>query len=73
LTLSLTGTYFVQIKLYDGMLASYYNLTIVIASNTAPKFTANIPVNQTIKLNEIRSYLLPNYSDAEGNNITITL
>jgi hypothetical protein len=61
------------VLIYDGMLESYYNLTIVIAANKAPKFTATTPVNQTIKLNEIRGYLLPNYSDAEGNNITITL
>ena len=68
------GSHVVTIELFDNLpfQGTQYSFTVTII-NTPPIFTKQSLDDQTVKLNEIKTFVLPPYHDDEGNPITVSL
>lgn len=69
---SQVGSHLIYITLYDGQDYSLLNSMNIIVTNSAPRFVGGVPVDQTVKFNEISTYTLPRIVDDEKNAWTVT-
>lgn len=59
-----------KVIISDSQYESYLPFDLEIY-NTAPYFSQEVPVDQTMRLNNSLVYKLPHYKDDEGNPVTI--
>jgi hypothetical protein len=67
---STLGVHTFKVILSDSLYESFLTFDLEIY-NTAPYFSHEVPVDQTMRLNNSLVYKLPHYKDDEGNPVTI--